>query len=94
MTRNFACFSTLSYSLPSNAILNSEKLDSKTQQPAQAKRNKGATGDGGRFLSILSRIGFPIRPNSKRKYRGDARNFPTGGLTLLTRGLKHGFQVL
>ena len=24
--------------------------------------------------------------------RGGTRNFPTGGLTLLTRGLKYGFQ--
>ena len=29
---------------------------------------------------------------SDNKSRGGARNFPTGGLTLPTRGLKYGFQ--
>ena len=26
------------------------------------------------------------------EHRGGARNFPTGGLTIQTRGLKYGFQ--
>ena len=35
----------------------------------------------------------PEKPNQEQEVgRGGARNFPTGGLTLPTRGLKYGFQ--
>ena len=46
------------------------------------------------ILSVTQQLSsiIPSVKGARSPLSGDARNFPTGGLTLPTRGLKYGFQ--
>ena len=43
-------------------------------------------------IELNRSVAFKMLINQPTTTRGGARNFPTGGLTLPTRGLKYGFQ--